>query len=100
MPPGNLLACGNHHAGKDELSVTPTVVFRRVSAGDLRYGQAGGQAVSVLAPTGDGGEQAKVTSAGDGLGPAVGAELGVQVADVGLDGVPGDRQFGGDLLRG
>ena len=39
-----------------------------------------------LAP-GGGCKQAQAAGAGDGLGPAVGAELGVQAAHVGLDGV-------------
>jgi hypothetical protein len=38
-----------------------------------------------------------VAGSGDGLGPAVGAELGVQVAHLRLDGVERDVQFAGDF---
>ena len=41
-------------------------------------------------------EQAQGARTLDGLGPTVCAELGVQVAQVGLDGARRDRQFGGD----
>lgn len=45
-------------------------------------------------------EQAQSAGAGDGLGPAVGAELGVQTTHVGLDGVARDEQLVGDFLCG
>jgi hypothetical protein len=43
--------------------------------------------VAAAAVRAGGGEQAEGAGTLDGLGPAVGAELGVQVADVSLDGV-------------
>src|SRR5262249_58669123 len=46
-----------------------------------------------------GGQQAEGPGAGDGLGSVVRAELGVQVADVGPDGVVRDVQLAADLLR-
>jgi pimeloyl-ACP methyl ester carboxylesterase len=46
------------------------------------------------------GEQAQVPGPGDGFGAAVGAQLGVDVAHVGLDGVVRHRQFAGDLRPG
>src|SRR5215469_7330772 len=49
---------------------------------------------------GGGGEQAQVAGPGDGLGPAVGAKLGVQVADMGLDGIGRDIQLAGDFRPG
>jgi LuxR family transcriptional regulator, maltose regulon positive regulatory protein len=50
--------------------------------------------------TGGGREQAQVAGPGDRLGPVVGAELGVEVAHVGLDGVDRDVQLAGDFRPG
>ncbi len=51
---------------------------------------------SALAAVGRGRQQAQVAPADDGVGPAVAAELGVQVAHVGLNGVRGDEQLTGE----
>jgi hypothetical protein len=53
-----------------------------------------------LAPQGAGCQQAEGPGAGDGLGPGVRAELAVQVADVGPDGVVREVQLAGDLGHG
>ena len=45
-------------------------------------------------------EQAEGAGGLDGVCPAVGAELGVQAADVALDGVSGYRQLAGDFRPG
>src|SRR5580693_10002792 len=45
-------------------------------------------------------EQAAGAGGLDGVCPAVGAELGVQAADVALDGVGGYRQLAGDFWPG
>jgi hypothetical protein len=50
-----------------------------------------------LAPVRGRCQQAQGTGARDGLTTPVGTELGVQVAQVGLDGVERDVQLGGDL---
>ena len=47
-----------------------------------------------------GGEQAEGAGEVDGFGAVAGAELGVQVPGVGLDGVGGDRQLAGDFRSG
>lgn len=49
---------------------------------------------------GGGREQAQVAGLGDGFCPTVGAQLGVQVIYVGLDGVDRDVQFAGDFWHG
>jgi hypothetical protein len=53
-----------------------------------------------LAQVRGGGQQAEGTGARDGLRSAVRAELGVQVAQVGPDGVTRDVQLAGDLRPG
>jgi hypothetical protein len=44
-------------------------------------------------------QQAQRPGAGNGLGPAVHAQLGVQVTEVGADGAVRDVQLAGDLRR-
>jgi hypothetical protein len=58
---------------------------RGTAGGNAGTAPRAGSTTGQSAPACGGCEQAQ--GAGDGLGPVVGAELGVQVADVGPDGV-------------
>jgi hypothetical protein len=59
-----------------------------------------GRNFSLAGAAGQGCEQAQVAGQGNGLGAVVGAELGVQGTQVGLDGVDRDIQFAGDFRPG
>jgi hypothetical protein len=66
---------------------------REAYALDLPIGSQGGSErceAGGAGPRADGCEQAEGASGLYGVGPAVGAELGVQVPDMGPDGVGGD----------